>query len=147
MTSDYDWPHTPHRSSDLLQQLTDIFNTSTDFQDFVDADDTHTAVMPDVLSTLDPALPPAPGPLFADQLLKMITWTRQVTTKLVTKYDLSGHLDYGEARLRDLYENYCCPGARCPEPVDRPKVAAFMFAALGIIFNQVGVCNVEFLLL
>ena len=116
--------------------MTDMFNTSQDFGDFVDADDTHQAVMSDILGTLNPSAPPAPGPLVADQLLKMLNWTRATTTFLVTKYDRSGHLEHGPARLRDIHDNFC-QGPLCPEPIDRPKAACYMFAVLGIVFNEV----------
>jgi hypothetical protein len=119
--------------------MTEIFNSSQEFSDFVARDDTHMAVMHDVLSTLNPSAPPAPGPLVADQLLKMLNWTRATTTFLVTKYDRSGHLEHGPARLRDIYDNFC-QGPQCPEPIDRPKAACYMFAALGIVFNEVNCC-------
>ncbi len=116
--------------------MTVMFNTCPAFAAFVDLDDTHTAVMPDVLSSLNPSAPPAPGPVVADQLLKMLNWTRKTTTFLVGKYDKSGALDHGVERLRDIFDNFC-QGPLCPEPVDRPKVAIYMFASLGILFNQV----------
>ena len=113
-----------------------MFNEDEDFDAFSNAEDTQTSVMADVLCTLHPEYPPAPGPLVADQLLKIINWTRATSTKLITKYDKSGHYQHGEERLRDLYDNFC-QGDQCPDPVDRPKVACFMFATLGIVFNQV----------
>jgi hypothetical protein len=124
------------RSSELLGSVCDIFNNSEEFALFVDVDDTHTTCMSDVLGTLNPSSPPSPGPLDPEQLLKLINWTRKVTTFLVTKYDRSGHLDYGESRLRDIYDNFCS-GPLCPNPIDHPKAACFMFAALGIVFNEV----------
>jgi hypothetical protein len=69
----------------------------------------------------------------------MLNWTRATTTFLVTKYDRSGHLEHGQARLRDIYDNFC-QGPQCPEPIDRPKAACYMFAALGIVFNEVNCC-------
>ena len=127
---------TGFRSSDLLKQMAEIFNNDQEFQEFVEADDTHQAVLPELLSSLIPSAPPAPGPITADQLLLIINWTRKTTTFLVSKYDRSGHLEFGVERLRDIYDNFC-QGPNCPEPIDRPKVACFMFAALGIVFNQV----------
>ncbi len=126
------------RTSALLASMAELFNESQDFQDYVDLDDTHTSCMTDILGSLDPSALPSPGPLFPEQLLKLMNWTRKTTTFLVTKYDRSGHLDHGEGRLRDIYENFC-QGPLCPEPIDHPKAACFMFATLGIVFNQV--CN------
>jgi hypothetical protein len=96
--------------------------------------------MSDVFLTLNPSAPPSPGPLVADQLLKMLNWTRATTTFLVSKYDKSGYLDYGAERLRDIYDNFC-QGPQCPEPIDRLKAACYMFAALGIVFNEVNVVH------
>lgn len=126
------------RSSALLDQMVEIFNNSDEFDQYVQLDDTHTTCMSDVLGSLDPTARPQPGPLYSEQLLTLINWTRKTTTFLVTKYDRSGHLDHGVDRLRDIYENFC-QGPRCPEPVDHPRAAAFMFAAFGIVFNEV--CN------
>lgn len=124
------------RSSDLLKQMADFFNDNEGFQEFVDHDDTHRRVMTDVLSVLNPSAMPAPGPIVPDQLIKVINWTRATTTKLVAKYDRSGHLDHGAERLRDMYDNFCMAGPNCADPIDRPKVACYMFAVLGIVFNQ-----------
>ncbi len=126
------------RSSDLLKQMADMFNQDQDFDDFVIADDTTSAVMSDVLCTLHPEYLPGPGPLVPDQLLKIINWTRAASTKILSKYDLSGHYEHGDGRrLRDIYDNFCVAGDNCADPIDRPKVACFMFATLGMVFNQV----------
>jgi hypothetical protein len=121
-----------------LDQMVHIFNTSQHFDEYVQLDDTHLTCMSDVLGTLDPSAHPSPGPLHSEQLLTLINWTRKITTFLVTKYDRSGHLDHGVDRLRDIYDNFC-QGPLCPDPVDHPKAACFMFASFGIVFNEV--CN------
>jgi hypothetical protein len=120
-----------------MAEMAVIFNTNVDFAEYVQFDDTHQAVLPDILSTLNPSAPPSPGPLTGDQLLKVINWTRRVSTTLVNKYDISGTNDYGPQRLQDIYENYC-QGPLCTEPIDHPKAACFMFAAFGLAFNLVG---------
>jgi hypothetical protein len=117
------------RSSNLLEKLCVIFNDDEGFRDYCDNCTIQTQVMRDVLSCLNPSALPAPGPIVPDQLIKCINWTRSITTKLVTKYDRSGHLDHGAERLRDMYDNFC-------GDIDRPKVACFMFAVLGIVFNK-----------
>jgi hypothetical protein len=126
------------RTSQLLAEMARLFNEDQEFQTFADHDDTHTRCMGDVLGNLNPSAPPAPGPLFPEQLLTLINWTRKTTTFLVAKYDRSGHLDYGEDRLRDIFDNFC-QGPLCPEPIDHPRAACFMFALFGIVFNEV--CN------
>jgi hypothetical protein len=120
-----------------MAQMADMFNTNSDFQEYVSYDDTHERVLPDILRSLNPSAPPSPGPLTGDQLLKVINWTRRTATALVNKYDVSGHLAHGPERLQDIYENFC-QGALCPEPIDHPKAACFLFAAFGLAFNQVG---------
>jgi hypothetical protein len=127
------------RSGDLLETMCEMFNSHDGFHDYVDAQDTHEAVLPSILGDLNPSAHPSPGPLFPDQLIQLVNWTRKTTTMLVNKYDRSGELEGGEERLRDIYENFCS-GPLCPEPVDRPKVAIYMFASLGILFNQVCCC-------
>ena len=129
--------HRHYRSSDILNQIAGMFNTSQEFSDFVDLDDTHMTVMEDILGNLNPSASPAPGPVVADQLLKMLNWTRATTTLMVTKYDRSGHLDHGAARLRDIYENFCQGPNAGDNTIDRPKAACYMFAVLGIVFNEV----------
>jgi hypothetical protein len=120
-----------------MAQMADMFNTNLDFEDYVSLDDTHEKVLPDILSLLNPSAPPSPGLLTGDQLLKVINWTRKTATALVNKYDVSGHLAHGPERLQDIYENFC-QGPLCPEPIDHPKAACFLFAAFGLAFNQVG---------
>jgi len=56
-------------------------------------------------------------------------------TMIVNKYDTSGHLEHGPARLRDIYENFC-QGPHCPVAVEHPKAAAFAFAVSGIAFTK-----------
>jgi hypothetical protein len=118
-------------------EMASIFNTNAEFDEYVSIDDTHHVVLPDTLSTLNPSAPPSPGPLTADQLLKVINWTRRTATLLVNKYDVSGHLAHGPERLQDIYDNFC-QGPHCPEPIDHPRAACFLFAAFGLAFNQVG---------
>ena len=127
------------RSGDLLEAMCEMFNENADFYQYVDDDDTHVEVLRSILGDLNPQAHPSPGPLFPDQLIQLINWTRKTTTTLVNKYDRSGELEGGEERLRDIYENFCM-GPRCTDPIDRPKVAIYMFASLGILFNQVLFC-------
>jgi hypothetical protein len=129
------------RSGDLLTAMCEMFNSNTDFHDYVDAQDTHEAVLPSIIGGLNPSAHPSPGPLFPDQLIQLVNWTRKTTTMLVNKWDRSGENLGGEARLQDIFENFC-QGPRCPDPVDRPKVAIYMFASLGILFNEVCCCLV-----
>ena len=121
-----------------MAEMATMFNTNRDLDIYVECDDTHTTTLPDLLSGLDPSATPAPGPLTGDQLLKVVNWTRRTATTLVNKYDVSGHLAHGPERLLDIYDNFCCEGPRCPEPIEHPKAACFLFAAFGLAFNQVG---------
>ena len=117
-------------------EMADIFNSNEEFNDYVLLDDTHEAVLPHILSSLNPSAPPSPGPLTGDQLLQVINWTRRTATTLTNKYDRSGQNDHGSSRLEDIYDNFC-QGPRCPEPIDHPKAACFLFAAFGLGFTQV----------
>jgi hypothetical protein len=119
-----------------MAQMAEIFNNNSEFDTYALLDDTHTTTLPDILGVLDPSASPAPGPLTGDQLLQVINWTRRTATLLTNKYDRSGHLEHGSARLEEIY-NHFCQGPRCPEPIDHPKAACFLFAAFGLGFQQV----------
>ncbi len=70
----------------VFGEITNLFNTCTDFDAFCTSDDTisKSPCLSDIFHGIHPEHLPSPGPVTSEQLMTLIRWSRRVATRLIS---------------------------------------------------------------